>query len=77
MPLARIELEQIAPDHWHANLETGSLTARRAQYRGATLAEVMREVEAGYYELVGVPRPAAPVNPVRDRLPPLRDRRVG
>lgn len=78
MPLTTIEFEQIGPDHWVANLETGSLTSRRAQYRGATLGDVMRDAEAGYYELSGAPRPtAAPASPARaaaDRLPPLRDR---
>lgn len=57
VPLTTIEIEQIGPEQWHANLETGSLTARRATYTAPTLGEVMRLVEAGYYDLAGVARP--------------------
>lgn len=59
MPLTDIQIEQVGPDEWHANLETGSLTSRRAHYRGETLEQVMLKATLGYYELSGTAPPRA------------------
>jgi len=48
MPLNRIEMEEVGPKRWVAEVERGGMTATRVTLRGESVAEVLAKVIALY-----------------------------
>lgn len=62
MPLSRIEIEQLAHDRWHAEVEVGGLSARRENVNGRSFDEVMEQIIDVYARFTAPPsKPAVPV----------------
>ena len=58
MPLTRLEVEQLAPDRWTAELEVGGMSAVRRHLPAHSWDEMMATVNAAHAEMM--PKPPAP-----------------
>ncbi len=68
MPLSRIEIEQIGPGRWVAEVEAGGTSARRRQVSASNFDDVMLAVAEAHAELTAPPAPAKAVEEQRPRL---------
>ena len=66
MPLSRIEIEQIGPGRWVAEVEAGGTSARRRQVKAENFDDVMLAVVEAHAELMAPPAVKAPVLSVRE-----------
>lgn len=56
MSLAKIEIEQTAPDRWRAEVEVGGLIARRETVTAETFRQLMIAVEGAYSDMLPKPK---------------------
>ncbi len=57
MPLSRIEIEQIGPGRWVAEVEAGGTSARRKHVSGENFDDVLLAVVEAHAELTAPPAP--------------------
>lgn len=82
MSLARIEIEQMERDRWHAEVEIGGLVAQRRAINAASFDEVMTAILDAYHAMLpahiapAIPKqiiaPAALPQPVIARADPAQ-----